>query len=288
MSTIEAKELDAPANYGEVFTHRWVVETLLDLTGYDPGKDLGALRLVEPSMGSGAFLVPAVERLLVSAERHGRPLEDLGDAIRAYDLQPQNVSRCQTICTTMLETAGASAETATKLAYTWARQADFLLDGEAARADIVVGNPPYIRIEDLPVEVTEAYRRAWPTMKGRADIYVGFFERSLGMLKPGGRIGFICADRWMRNQYGAALRKMVTCGFAVDAVWTMHDVDTFESKVSAYPAITVIRRGKQGPAVVANMTAGWSAEPADQAQSRHWVVQATSAACPPVSRNSSS
>jgi len=133
-----------------------------------------------------------------------------------------------------------------------------------------VGNPPYIRIEDLPADVTEAYRRAWPTMKGRADIYVGFFERSLGMLKPEGRIGFICADRWMRNQYGAALRKMVTCGFAVDAVWTMHDVDTFESKVSAYPAITVTRRGKQGPAVVANMTAEFGA--ATAAKLAAWSV----------------
>jgi len=107
-------------------------------------------------------------------------------------------------------------------------------------------------------------------MKGRADIYVGFLERSLGMLKPEGRIGFICADRWMRNQYGAALRKMVSCGFAVDAVWTMHDVDTFESKVSAYPAITVIRRGKQGPAVAANMTADFGA--ATAAKLAAWSV----------------
>jgi hypothetical protein len=30
----------------------------------------------------------------------------------------------------------------------------------------------------------------------------------------------------------------------------MHDVDTFESKVSAYPAITVLRRGKQGTAAI--------------------------------------
>jgi len=268
--TMEAIETAAVPNYGEVFTRRWVVEILLDLTGYDPAKDLGALRLVEPSMGSGAFLVPVVERLLVSAERHGRPLEDLGDAIRAYDLQLQNVSRCQALCTTMLETAGASTETATKLAHTWARQADFLLDGEPVRADIVVGNPPYIRIEDLPAEVSAAYRREWPTMMGRADIYVGFFERSLGMLKPEGRIGFICADRWMRNQYGAALRKMVTCGFAVEAVWTMHDVDAFEAKVSAYPAITVLRRGEQGRAVVAATTAEFGA--ASAARLSSWSV----------------
>ena len=122
---------------------------------------------------------------------HLRVPVDLGDAIRAYDLQPQNVSSCQTLCATMLEAAGASTETAMKLAHTWARQADFLLDGEPVRADIVIGNPPYIRIEDLPGDVSAAYRRAWPTMMGRADIYVGFFERSLGMLKPEGRIGFI-------------------------------------------------------------------------------------------------
>lgn len=46
--------------YGEVFTRRWVIETLLDLTAYTADQDLGALRLVEPSCRSGAFLGPAV------------------------------------------------------------------------------------------------------------------------------------------------------------------------------------------------------------------------------------
>ncbi len=52
------------ANYGEVFTRRWVVDVLLDLTGYTADRDLGALRLLEPSCGSGAFLGPVVERLI--------------------------------------------------------------------------------------------------------------------------------------------------------------------------------------------------------------------------------
>ena len=56
--------LQPPAvqNYGEVFTRRWVVEVLLDLTGYTTDRDLGRMRLVEPSCGSGAFLGPVVER----------------------------------------------------------------------------------------------------------------------------------------------------------------------------------------------------------------------------------
>ena len=69
----------APAaqNYGEVFTRRWVVDVLLDLTGYTADRDLGALRLLEPSCGSGAFLGPAVQRLIASAAAHGRDLATL-------------------------------------------------------------------------------------------------------------------------------------------------------------------------------------------------------------------
>jgi adenine-specific DNA-methyltransferase len=123
----------------------------------------------------------------------------------------------------------------------------------------VIGNPPYIRLEDLPPSIATDYRRRWSTMGGRADVYVGFIERSLSILRPGGRVGFICADRWMRNQYGAGLRRLVAQKYAVDAVWVMHDVDAFETQVSAYPAITVLRRGNQGAVVAADADADFDA-----------------------------
>jgi len=40
------------------------------------------------------------------------------------------------------------------------------------RADFVIGNPPYIRLEDIPEETASAYRDAYPTMRGRAELYV--------------------------------------------------------------------------------------------------------------------
>jgi adenine-specific DNA-methyltransferase len=74
-------------NPGEVFTRRWVVEVLLDLTGYTADRGLGQVTLLEPSCGSGAFLTVVLERLIASAQGHGTHLASLGDAIRAYDLQ---------------------------------------------------------------------------------------------------------------------------------------------------------------------------------------------------------
>lgn len=252
--TLAAQPL-AIQTYGEVFTRRWVVEVLLDLTGYTADHDLGSLRLVEPSCGSGAFLGPAVERLIKSARLRGRDLASLGNAVRAYDLQAEHVVASRALCRDLLTTAGVPGSTAAELAGEWVTRADFLLPGaEDTFADVVIGNPPYIRYDDLPDDLAALYRKTWPTMRGRGDIYIGFIERSLRLLKPRGRVGFICADRWMRNQYGTGLRELVARYYAVEHIWTMHDVDAFEAQVSAYPAIMVLGNHAQESAVVADTT----------------------------------
>jgi len=116
----------------------------------------------------------------------------------------------------------------------------------------VIGNPPYIRLEEIPEETAMLYRDAYPTMRGRADLYVAFFEAALHQLRKGGVCAFICADRWMRNQYGAELRELVTSAYGVEVVVEMHNADAFADEVDAYPAITVIRRQTQGSTVVAS------------------------------------
>lgn len=244
---------DPGADYGEVFTRRWVVELILDLVGYTVDRDLGRQVIVEPSCGTGAFLVPVAERLIESAVTHGHDLRSLGPAIRAFDLLEANAQRARKAAAQLLVDHGLDADDAEAMAGEWVTTDDFLLHGhESAFADYVVGNPPYIRLENVSRRTMEAYRRICPTMRGRADIYVGFIERGLDLLKPGGELSFICADRWMRNQYGADLRELVSANYAVDAVIAMHDVDAFEDDVSAYPAIVVLRNGSQGKAVVAD------------------------------------
>lgn len=236
------------SEYGEVFTRRWVVDLMLDLVGYTPEVDLGAKVIVEPSCGCGAFLLPIVERLAESCATHGRPLSELESAIAGFDLLDHNAEIARKAVVAKLIDLGETLEDAERLAQRWVTTGDFLLSEEPVHhADFVVGNPPYVRLEDVPREVSDAYRSMWPTMRGRADIYIGFFEKGLSLLGPEGRLAYICADRWMRNQYGAHLRKLVSSRYAVDSVLVMHDVDAFEEEVSAYPAITMLRNGVQGP-----------------------------------------
>jgi len=142
---------------------------------------------------------------------------------------------------------------AAELADAWVGSGDFLLDPPPNRSvDFVVGNPPYVRLEAVPRERSEAYRFACKTMGGRADVYVGFYEHGLRALRNGSALGFICADRWMRNAYGSRLRAMIAEEWTLETVISMTGVDAFEEEVDAYPAITILRRNPQneGPLVV--------------------------------------
>ncbi|MFD0885265.1 Eco57I restriction-modification methylase domain-containing protein [Streptosporangium algeriense] len=247
--------------HGEVFTRPWVVETILDLVGYTADQDLAEMRIVEPACGVGAFLGPIVERLSASCRAHGRPLSEAINAVKAFDLLGPNVRLSRELLIGQLVADGWEPADVEKVVRAWVDQGDYLLQPLQAGqpADFVVGNPPYIRLEDVPTARMAAYRTACPSMSGRADIYVGFYEIGLRSLKPGGRLGFICADRWMRNQYGQKLRQLVTRRYSVEVVLSMHDVDAFQEPVSAYPAITVIRNAAQGSAIAADTTQGFGA-----------------------------
>jgi len=264
---------DAVRN-GEVFTRRWIVEFILDLVGYTPERDLAKMRIVEPACGTGAFLGPIVERLSASCRAHGRSLSDAMRGIEAFDLLASNVQEACQLVTERLLRDGWQSRHVQAAVSNWIHQGDYLLRPASEElADFVVGNPPYIRLEEVPLARMAAYREVCSTMAGRADIYVGFYEVGLRSLKAGGKLGFICADRWMRNQYGRRLRQMVTRRYSMDLALIMHDVDAFDDVVSAYPAVTVVGNHRQGEAIAAVATRNFG--PAQAQEALSWITQST-------------
>jgi adenine-specific DNA-methyltransferase len=254
--------MEEAVEHGEVFTRRWVVETILDLVGYTVDRDLANLRIMEPACGTGAFLGPIVQRLSASCRLHRHGLLDASQAVSALDLLDRNVKLSRDVVTQELVADGWKPRDVDRIVPGWITRGDYLLHRPSDPADFVVGNPPYIRLEDVPASRMRVYRALCPTMGGRADIYVGFYEVGLTSLKQGGTLGFICADRWMRNQYGRRLRELVSERFSMDTVIAMHDVNAFEEQVSAYPVITVIRKQAQGPVAAADTTQEFGPEQA--------------------------
>ena len=195
---------------------------ILGLAGYTASRNLGSMVAVEPACGAGAFLGPMVERLSSSCRAHGHTLADARRSIRAFDLLACNVDSSRRLVEKILIEDEWDATEAAAVAEEWVREGDYLLADDApAVADFVLGNPPYIRLEDVPNDRMAAYRA-----------------------------------------YGRELRRLVTDEFSVQASMTMHDVDAFDEQVSAYPAVTVLRRSHQGSDVVADTTREFSASDA--------------------------
>ena len=238
---------------GAVFTRKEVVDFILDLSGYTTDRPLHELRLLEPSFGGGDFLLPAVARLLDAWRDAGKPepVRTLANSVRAVELHKNTFIATHERVLALLIEKGIPALKAQQIAGQWLIYGDFLLVDLAGTFDIVIGNPPYVRQELIPDALLREYRARYKTVYDRADIYIPFIERSLSCLVKGGVLGFICADRWMKNRYGGPLRRMVSSGFHLKIYIDMVDTQAFHSDVTAYPAITIISREKARPTRIA-------------------------------------
>ncbi|MGO9019121.1 MAG: Eco57I restriction-modification methylase domain-containing protein [Syntrophobacteraceae bacterium] len=240
---------------GAIFTRAEVVDFILDLVGYTEDQLLYRKRLMEPSCGGGDFLLPVVGRLLVSwraSKNKGSIVDGLGGALRAVELHRETFIATRQAVIERMKHEGISTKAAITLADRWLMQGDFLIEPPEGQFDFVVGNPPYVRQELIPAPLLAEYRRRYPTMYDRADLYIPFIERSLLMLAEGGSLGFICADRWMKNRYGGPLRNLVSEKFHLKIYVDMVDTPAFHREVIAYPAITIISREKPGTTRIAH------------------------------------
>jgi hypothetical protein len=240
---------------GAIFTKLEVVDFILDLSGYVPSKPLHQQRLLEPSFGTGDFLVAAVTRLIESYHKHvpqtRLSVEAIADCIRGVELNGTSFTRTRERLAKLLEHAGLGLTERDAILRHWLIQGDFLLTPLPTDFTHVIGNPPYVRQELIPDVLMAEYRRLYKTIYDRADLYIPFIERSLSLLRKSGTLGFICADRWMKNRYGGPLRQLVARNFHLKYYVDMVNTDAFHSEVIAYPAITVIVKEKAGSTRIA-------------------------------------
>ena len=108
--------------------------------------------------------------------------------------------------------------------------------------DVVVGNPPYVRME-LIKPVKPYLEEHYVVADDRTDLYAYFFERGVGVLKSGGRLGYISSSTFFRTGSGENLRNFLGDNVAIEAVIDFGDLQLFEG-VTTYPAIITLRKGK--------------------------------------------
>ena len=228
---------------GEVFTRPEVVSYMLDGVRHcGKFKSLVGLRVLEPSCGDGAFVLPLVDAWL--SEKPDFNSADAEFFMRACDISPSNIENLRETARGRLVAAGCARIRANALLSRWFVCGDFLLQEFEERFDIVIGNPPYIRFDDISAAKQKEYRALFPSFAERCDIYVPFFEKSLALLSDKGVFSFICTNRFTKSSYGKQLRRLIADRYHVALYLNMEHTQPFVEEVSAYPAIYIIDRNR--------------------------------------------
>jgi len=127
-------------------------------------------------------------------------------------------------------------------AFEWRFEFTEVLDkeGNYLGFDAVIGNPPYIRQEELGKWKPYLQKHYSSTYAGTADLFVYFVERGITLLQPNGYFSYIIANKWMRAGYGKALRQYLR-QMRLTQLIDFGDLPVFE-EASTYPCILSLQK----------------------------------------------
>ena len=113
--------------------------------------------------------------------------------------------------------------------------------GIADGFDIVIGNPPYVRQEQIK-EFKPILQKQFDCYTGVADLFVYFFERGYQLLNTGGVLSYICSNKYFRSGYGEKLRDFLGKNTTIQQLIDFGDTDVFTA--IAYPSIILFSKEK--------------------------------------------
>lgn len=202
------------------------------------------IKILDPACGSGSFLIRAYDELLnYHAYQRSKPISELDQWERLpiltnnifgvdLDMQAIEIARLNLLLRSLArrETlpslaqnirqgnsliSGAEEELKKYFGDNWREKKSFNWEQEFKNImadggfDVVIGNPPWIESKRMNAPDKSYYEAAFRSMHGQYDIFNGFVEKGLQLLKSGGILGFIMPSRFVMNPDYEPFREML-------------------------------------------------------------------------------
>ena len=232
------------------------------------------IKVVDPACGSGAFLITAFEYLLNYNNYLNDKIFDLTGTkdlfsdttkeilqnnIFGVDLNKESVEI--TKLSLWLKTADKNKTLATlennikcgnsliddieiagELAFDWEKE--FPQVFKNGGFDVVVGNPPYVRVQGLKenyLEQTKYYEKNYVSATGLYDIYALFMEKGFKLINKNGLVSFILPHKFLVTDFGSGIRKFFVEKRAVESLLHFGSELVF-SEASTYTCIVTLSK----------------------------------------------
>lgn len=225
--------------HGRHYTPMRLAEFLAErmLAHLRPGPEISIL---DPACGDG-------ELLLAVAALAARRYPATSVRLIGYDLDAEAVRTARSRgvlalgrgCPDIVAEIGAAPG---RVDFDW-RTGDFLAAAtELADSwvDAVITNPPYVRTQQLGGGTAQLLSRQFG-LSGRIDLTHPFVATVPRLLRPGGVLGLLCANRFLSTKAGANLRSLLFEQLTPVELYDLGDTRLFEAAV--LPAVTIAVRG---------------------------------------------
>lgn len=217
---------------GAFFTPAYIVDYILETIS--PNSNA---KIIDPSCGSGAFLLGIIRYM---RKMHHKTISNIiKDNIFGADILEYNINRSKLLITlyALSENENISANDIHLIC------TDSLSYNFNSQYDAVVGNPPYVKFQDMDEKTRGFLLNNYKTTRfGTFNLYFAFFELGLKLLSDNGKLGYITPNNYFTSLAGESLRT-----FFQDNKCIYHIVDFNATKVfdvQTYTAISFLNKSK--------------------------------------------
>lgn len=227
-------------NNGVVYTPDWIVQEILNLLDYN--HQIYNKKIIDPACGNGAFLQEIIRRFILDAFEQNLPniaiQHLLNDNIYGFDIDADAVSSCKKKMSEICRQYNIEHPNWDQIVVIDAfNPSNKSLYGTF---DFVVGNPPYVRIQNLSSKMRNLLiNKLQLCSNGSTDLYIAFFELGNYLLNNIGKLGFITPSSFITSAAGKKLRKFLSIKNNLKTLVDFEDHLVFKN-IGAYTLITIL------------------------------------------------
>jgi methylase of polypeptide subunit release factors len=237
------EELDK--GYGAVYTPEYIARFFARyIRNRFPLATFQRLRILDPACGSGIFLRAFLE-LQNEALLDSRTTESVAatfDNVLGIDVDP-NACQAARLSLSLLslvllddQVRAVDIRNENSLTYFKAQQG-------SVNVDVVIANPPYVKVEAQTQEVREAISEVLSDVsQGRPDLYLAILKRAIESLNPGGYGLFVLPETFLKSDSAKHVRRFLTTHCWIHCFVDLTAVRVFED-VGVYTILLIFQKG---------------------------------------------